>query len=148
MKNGIMSKGFKSAFQIRNKRRDQFDRISFKLKLFCHQILSEISGYDRGCSNLRIMDNQTGRILGMLDRDRWTLEDAAAAMRDNFQTAQVFATLWCTVCILCRAICDLPSIAFFLCLSKNISKLIWDCRASNTEILSRTLKCQIHQKRN
>ena len=70
LKNGIMSKGFKFAFQIRNKRRDQFDRISFKLKLFCHQILSEISGYDRGCSNLRIMDNQTGRILGMLDRDR------------------------------------------------------------------------------
>ena len=70
LKNGIMSKGFKSAFQIRNKRRDQFDRISFKLKLFCHQILSEISGYDRGCSNLRIMDNQTGRILRMLDRDR------------------------------------------------------------------------------
>ena len=72
LKNGIMSKGFKFAFQIRNKRRDQFDRISFKLKLFCRQILSEISGYDRGCSNLRIMDNQTGRILGMLDDVRGT----------------------------------------------------------------------------
>ena len=52
LKNGIMSKGFKSAFQIRNKRRDQFDRISFKLKLFCRQILSEISGYDRWCSRI------------------------------------------------------------------------------------------------
>ena len=67
LKYGIMSKGFKFAFQIRNKRRDQFDRISFKLKLFCRQILNEISGYEKLLSNLRIMDNQTGRVLGMLD---------------------------------------------------------------------------------
>ena len=35
-------------------------------------ILSEISGYERLLSNLRIMDNQTGRVLGMLDDVRGT----------------------------------------------------------------------------
>ena len=70
------------------------------------------------------------------------LKDAAAAMCDNFQTAQVFVTLLhCLHFVSCNL-----QFAIYCILSpflSNVSKLISDCRASNTEILSGTLKYQI-----
>ena len=96
------------------------------------------------------MDNQTGRVLGMLDDVRGTQGQSRGERWKMLQRQSVtifklrkFLQHCCTACILCRAICNLPSIAFFLRFSQNVLKLISDCRASNTEILSGTLKYQI-----